>query len=424
MSLRLVKTEEWQRADNFVSEAPLSPSHTARPSVLHLINSFEIGGTERQAVELLKRIDPERFNVRLAAIRNRGPLYSEIAYRFPEVPEFPLTSFYNANAARQLSRLRSLILRERVRILHAHDFYAGVIGAVAARLSRIKIIACQRHLKLSDRRVHDWGTRLINRLADRIVVNSDAIRDYIVASGAASISKITVIRNGLRSPENLSDANLTEQSKSLRRELGLNAEAKLIGCVANLLPVKGHRYLIKAASRVAQADSNAHFILIGEGPLRAEIEQQAAQLRITARVHLLGHRDDAATLVSSFDLAVLASLREGLPNAVMEAMACAVPVVATSVGGTTELITDYETGYLVAPADAETLSERILWALRHEKESREVARRGQQKIIENFGMSRMVDSVEQVYDELLSNESKITHYSRFHRRGVKSKSGG
>src|SRR5262245_22918972 len=103
----------------------------SRVRVLHLINNFEVGGTERQAVELLKRLNPGRFDVRLGAIRKAGPLYNEIADRFPEVPEFPLTSFYNANAVKQLRRLYALLVRERIHILHAHDFYAGMIGVMA-----------------------------------------------------------------------------------------------------------------------------------------------------------------------------------------------------------------------------------------------------------------------------------------------------
>jgi len=106
------------------------PSQRARyrPRVLHLINNFEIGGTERQAVELLRRLDMDRYDLRLAAVRHKGPLYSAISTRFPEVPEFPLTSYYNANAFRQFRRIRSWMVREQVDILHAHDFYAGVLG--------------------------------------------------------------------------------------------------------------------------------------------------------------------------------------------------------------------------------------------------------------------------------------------------------
>src|ERR1700687_2694188 len=127
-----------------IAEAPIA-RHTAqvgkaarvRPRVLHLITSFEIGGTERQAVELLKRLDGERYDVRLAVLRNEGPFYSEIEARFPDVPEFPLTSFYDANAVKQLVRLRRLMLREKIDILHAHDFYSSFIGTAAARLAGV-----------------------------------------------------------------------------------------------------------------------------------------------------------------------------------------------------------------------------------------------------------------------------------------------
>src|SRR5262249_4611490 len=96
---------------------------TRKPRILHLITSFEVGGTERQAVELLKRIDRQRFDASLAAIRHEGPLYREVAEMFPRIPLFPLTSFYNVNAAKQLMRLRNWIVRKKVNILHAHDFY-------------------------------------------------------------------------------------------------------------------------------------------------------------------------------------------------------------------------------------------------------------------------------------------------------------
>src|SRR3989449_9404509 len=115
MSAALTKTSVAAAAQ--VREAVLE-----RPRVLHLITSFEIGGTERQAVELLKRLDTDRYDVRLAALRNVGPLYREISARFPNVTEFPLTSFYNANAVKQFGRLRSLMVHEQVDILHAHDF--------------------------------------------------------------------------------------------------------------------------------------------------------------------------------------------------------------------------------------------------------------------------------------------------------------
>lgn len=381
------------------AERPLLVSESDRlhPRVLHLITSFEIGGTERQAVELLKRLDSERYDLRLAVLRNEGPFYEEIETLFPDVPEFPLTSFYNANAVKQLARLWRLMIREKIDILHAHDFYSGVIGATAARLAGVRVIACQRHLKLSDRRVHDLGTRMIHRLAHRVLVNSEAIRDRIMEQGSAPPGKIVVIRNGVLGAH----ASRALGRYELCRELGLESDVKLVGMVARLQPVKGHRFFIEAAASVLRSQPDARIVLVGDGPLRSEIESQAAGLGIADRVHLLGDRIDVTQLVPAFDLLVLASLHEGLPNAVMEAMAAGVPVVATAVGGTKELITDGETGYLAPPADSEALADRIVLALTGD--NLEIISKARRRITTAFGIERMVESIERLYDELMNS---------------------
>jgi glycosyltransferase involved in cell wall biosynthesis len=369
--------------------------------VLHLITSFEIGGTERQAVELLKRLDGERYDVRLAVLRNEGPFYGEIEARFPDVPEFPLTSFYDANALKQLTRLRRLMLRDKIDILHAHDFYSSFIGAAAARLCGVRVIACQRHLKLSDRRAHKWGTRLIHRLAHRILVNSEAIRDHIIEHDSAPLGKIVVIRNGV-----VPVTSSTNPREELRRELGLEAGSTLVGIVARLQAVKGHQFFIEAAARVLRSRREVHFVLVGDGPLRTEIENQAAALGITDHVHMLGDRADVSRLVGAFDLLVLASLHEGLPNAVMEAMAAGVQVVATSVGGTKELIADGVTGYLAPPSDSAALADRIEFALGDEIHRKEIVSAARRRITSAFGIERMVESVETLYQELTEERAQ------------------
>lgn len=377
--------------------AQVCESARRRPRVLHLITSFEIGGTERQAVELLKRLDGKRYDVRLAVLRNDGPFYSEIETRFPEVPEFPLTSFYDANAVRQLVRLRRLMRREKIDILHAHDFYSSFIGAAAARLCGVRVIASQRHLKLSDRRAHKWGTRLIHRLANRILVNSEAIREHIVTNEGARPAKIVVVKNGVV-PITSSATNRVE----LCREVGVDTGVTLVGIVARLQTVKGHRFFIEAAAEVLRRRTDAHFVLVGDGPLRTEIANQAAEFGIADSVHFLGDRADVSRLVSAFDLLVLASLHEGLPNAVMEAMAAGVPVVATAVGGTKELISDGETGYLAPSANSPALAERIVFALSDEAHREEIISAARRKITSAFGIERMVESVEALYDEVMA----------------------
>ncbi|MEW6127511.1 MAG: glycosyltransferase [Acidobacteriota bacterium] len=392
---------------------------TRKPRVLHLVNSFEAGGTERQFVELLKRINRNRFDVRLAAIRKEGAFYQEIAPLFSEISEFRINSFYNRNAFNQLRRLRALIQKEAIDIIHTHGFYDSLFGTVAGRLSNITVIASQRHLKLSDRRVHEWGTRIIHRFANRIVVNSQAIRDSIIERNQACESKIIVIRNGLcelATPSNSNRKNQTpshaeqlnnelarqQAHKALCRELGIHPQSKIFGMVARLYPVKGHKYFLEAAAQVAANAEQAHFVLVGDGELKNQLAQQAENLGIQNRLHLLGNRSDARHLVSAFDVAVLTSLSEGLPNTVMEAMSAGVPMVATAVGGTRELIRDGETGFLVPPADVNSLVERLRFILSNETLSKRIAENGREFVTSQFSISRMVEAVEHLYEELLT----------------------
>jgi L-malate glycosyltransferase len=382
------------------SAAPAAHSQR-RPRVLHLINSFELGGTERQAVELLKRLDQNRYDVRLAAIQRKGPLYDEVAAHYPRLHEFPLNSLYNAQALRQIRRLRAWLLDEQIDILHAHDFYAGWLGMLAAQFTPVKLIACQRHLRLSDRWVHTAGRRVINRLAHRVVVNAEMIRSYVLETGTAREDKLVVIRNGLTFQADPAERETVRAA--LLKELQLPADALLIGNVANLRPVKGHRYLLQAAATVIRQFPQAHFLLIGTGELLTALQAQATELGIRAHVHWLGQRPQAAQLAQAFDLAVLASLHEGLPNTVMEAMAAGVPVVATAVGGVLEMIIDGETGYLAPAADAARLAEKLLQALANQPGRAEIAARGRAFVLAQFSMQRMVMATEQLYDELSGN---------------------
>lgn len=388
-----------------------------RPKILHIINSFIYGGTERQATELLKRVDFDRYDYSLAVLRKEGALYEQIASRFPDVDEYRLTSFYDKNAVCQYLRLRNMLIRNGINLIHAHDFYSSMLSIIAGRLAGVRVIASQRHLKLSDRRLHDWGQRFINRASNRVLVNSDAIRAHILSSCNIEPDKIVVVKNGFISSEDelVNDEFVSDHISPRQQvcdELGLGQSVTLIGMVGRLDAIKGHRYLIEAAAQVVREYSDAHFVIVGDGELRDEITSQISLLGLQDRVHLLGYRANASRIASAFDLSVLASLHEGLPNVVMEAMSAGVPVVATDVGGTTELITDGETGYLVPPADSDALAQRICWALANNEERKRIARHALQFIHSNFTLSQMVSSVEQVYDEMTEDIVNSQHTER------------
>ncbi|OQW31032.1 MAG: hypothetical protein A4E19_20940 [Nitrospira sp. SG-bin1] len=378
-----------------------------RLRILHLINNFELGGTENQAVLLLKHLDRTRYDIRLGALSTSGPLFEQVAPLYGAIGRYPLNSFYDYNALKQAIRLRSYLRENGIQIIHTHEFYSGILATVAALFTEIKVIASQRNLRMSDRLVHSWGRRGINALADTILVNAQAIKAHILTTSSVSPANIVVIKNGLsgvsfvRDPEQLLEVQFRAKM-DLTCELGIASSSAIVGMVANFRPVKGHRHVLDAAARVLQRLSNVHFLFIGEGELRSDLERQTKELGIERNIHLMGHRTDARSLVAGFDVALLASLHEGMPNTVLEAMAAGVPVIATAVGGVNEIIEDGQTGYLVPPGDPVALAECLNRVLEHKQVRRKIGLQGQQFVQNNFTVGQLVLSVQELYESIVN----------------------
>jgi glycosyltransferase involved in cell wall biosynthesis len=273
---------------------------------------------------------------------------------------------------------------------------------------------------MSDRFVHLWGRRVLNAIADRVLVNAEAIRKQILETSSIVRTKVVVVRNGLAHVQDGSrevsmsesmGCNAKPEGSSFARcaartvlidTLGIPDASIIVGTVANLRPVKGHRHLIEAAAQILQAHPNVHFVFIGEGDLRPVLEGQVKDLGIDGHVHFMGHREDARFLTAGFDLAVLASLHEGMPNTVLEAMAAGVPVLATAVGGVTEIIVDQDTGFLVPPGNPAAMADRLGSMLVRTDLRAAIGVRGYQFVHATFDINRMVASVQSLYDELLN----------------------
>ena len=384
-------------------QEPVAGPKTLRASlrILNFITSFDVGGTEAQLAELLQHINRERFDVRLACIHNRGALCPDAIRSCGDVAVFPLKRFYDLNAPIQALKLRSLLLQQEIDILHTHDFYSGVLGSVAARLAGVRILASQRHLKLSNRRVHEWGTRLIHRFSDQVLVNSEAVRQAVLANGVASEQRVTLIHNGVRRAGSGHEDNRAAARARVLNELGLREPVMLAATIARLEVVKGHRFLVDAAAALRADYPSLHYVVIGSGLLADDITSQVSRLGLENRVHLLGERSDVLDILPGFDLSILPSLHEGFPNAVMESMAAGVPVIATEVGGVVELIYDKVTGYLVPPMDSAALAAGIAFAIDNPALIAAVSVRGRDFVTGRFSMARMVASVEETYERLM-----------------------
>ena len=204
------------------------------------------------------------------------------------------------------------------------------------------------------------------------------------------------IRNGIRIAE-----LHPEGGRRIRTELGIAENIPIVGIVGRLSPQKDYPTFLKAAAEVLRAVPEAVFLIAGDGSLRHELEKLAAGLTIESRVRFLGYRTDILDVVSTFDVFVLSSLWEGLPLAVLEAMALEKPVVATSVPGTAEAVVDGESGYLVPLKDSPVLAQKTVELLRDPEKSRKMGKAGRRRVVDYFDLGRMVDEHERLYRRLL-----------------------
>ena len=387
-----------------------------RPNVLFIIDSFEQGGSERQAMQLLRQLhESGRCRVHLACLQDRGSLRAEAnQLGIGEIHEYALNSFYDLNFVGQLRRLVHFIKKKEIDVVHTHCFYTNIFGMTGAFLARV-------HGRVTSKGETDGfrtpiqkrAERVAFRLSHRVIANCLVVQDQLIREGV-SPSKIIQHYNGL-------DMQRLKVRLGLRREEALAAfglpqepPRRYISIVANLRnPVKDHAMFLRAAARVRAAVPDAGFVIAGEGELMNDLREFAKQLGLQDDVFFIGRCDNVAELLFASDVGVLSSKAEGFANAILEYMAASLPVVATDVGGVREAIVDGETGYIVASDDDEKMAERIIELLHNPERARAMGTRGRLIIAEKFSCDRHLQNTLELYDELLStprlSPSQIGH---------------
>jgi len=382
-----------------VPQAPRISSNGAR-KVFYLVDSFNVGGTEVQAVELALRISTAGYQVTLGCLRAQGPLLERLKGTTIAVREFhPRGGIDSVAGIYQLLRLSRFLRREKFDIVHTHDLWSNLLGVPAARLAGIPAIVSSRrdlahfHWYRGKRRV--WLRRIQN-LSGAVLTNASPIRDALVSEDGFHHEKIRVIHNGV-------DLEKFHTARNHRDRLFRGAGGgKLVVLVGNMhSDVKGHPWLIASAPAVIREFPSTLFALVGDGERRADFEQQAAELGVKENFLFMGHRADVADILASCDVAVLPSRAEGLPNAVLEYMSAGLPVIVSQVGGNAELVTDGVTGLLVPPENAASLSEALLKLLCDPGLAEQLAQNAREFIVRNFSFERLVNEVDALYSELL-----------------------
>jgi L-malate glycosyltransferase len=367
-------------------------------AILHVVDCLNVGGTERQLFELLRRMDRKRFRPLLATFKAGGELLGSLRSIGIEPVVFPLRgSLAQANTAIQVARMARLIRKENVRVVHAHDFYSNVIGVAAASLAGARSIASRRDLAHWLGGTQRKALRFACRMADAVVANAAAVAEQTERELAVAAAKMRVIPNGI-DVENFDMKAFRTPDPLLPAGDVAIPRVCMVGSMH--LPDKGHADLLKAAAILKARNVRAQFLLVSDGALRKELEDKARALGVGDDVFFLGRRDDVPSLLVRSDIVAHPSWSEGFPNAVLEAMCAARPVVATRVGGIPEVMRDGEHGILVAPERPAELASALEKLITHSLAGHVMGLRGRKHVEEVYSLDRMYERTAALYDEL------------------------
>lgn len=358
-----------------------------RPGVLLVGDTLNLGGTEGQFAEVACGLDRARWDVHVCCVRAEGPLRGRLEAAGLQPWSVGPSSFRSPALTLAILRLARYLRRHTVRLVHCFDFYSNILGVSAARLAGASVvIASQRDMGNLRSRGQQTIHSMALGLATHVLVNSEAIAVSLAGTRAAKRDRLAVIPNGV----DLARFAPAAETSSGRPPM-------TVGTLANLRPEKGLRQLVEAAAVVTRKVPGARFVIWGDGPLRSDLAALIGARGLKGIVEMPGPTRQPETALKRCDVFVLPSLSEASSNVVLEAMATALPVVATRVGGLPGLVEDQGTGLLVPPDDVPALAQAIARLLETPGLAATMGARGRTRALADFGLDRMSERVDTFY---------------------------
>jgi len=367
-------------------------------SVAFITGQLGLGGAEKQLYLLVKGLVQEGWHVSIITLNPDKGEYWEDPLRDLGIRIHGISRALSRS--RRLLEVKRILRQESVEIVHSWNMHTNFYAAAGGRLSGTLVrLGSERGNHHSSHKVLGrWGYTLSLCGLDSLVVNSAAAAGFLLRYRPRL--KVRVVANGVEIPE----PPATEETKQrLRSQLGISDSSLVIGAVGSMVPRKNFKSLINAVCALGGRLERTVLVVIGDGPLRAELERRALANFSVARVMFPGAVPEAAAWYPAFDLLCSSSLdQEGMPNVLMEAGAAGLPVVATAVGGALELVEDGVNGFLVPPDNIDSMVEKLEKLLRDPDARRRMGQAGREKMRREFRVSAMVSHMMQVYEEMLS----------------------
>jgi glycosyltransferase involved in cell wall biosynthesis len=375
-------------------------------NILFVVTELELGGAQTQLLELLRRLDKERFRPFLLSSR-RGILIPEAS--LIEGLFFKRSFWLN----REISLFKDIlalieiylfIKKHKIRIVHTHSSKAGILGRCAAALAGVRPVIHTVHgwsfngyQRLLLRKLFVVLERIAAGFTDTIIVVCEHDKQKGLANKIGEADKYQLIRYGI------DYVRYGLAQKNIRPGLGLKPLGLVVGMISCFKPQKAIGDFIEAARLISESFSEVSFILVGDGPLRNEAERLISSYNLEEKIILTGWRRDIPEILSAMDIFVLTSLWEGLPIAVLEALASAKPVVATHTGGIGEVVSEGKNGFLVPPKDTGLLCEKLGLLLNDRALRIKMGEEAAKTLGEPFFINNMLKDTQSLYDKLIYN---------------------
>lgn len=362
----------------------------------YVIKEMEMGGSQTHLLQVLQLLDRTRFEPVLYCLTGKGALLDATrALGVPIHMPAAAASFKGFGLMGRVAALARALRRERIDIVHNYLLRANLVGSISARLARVPVVLCSKRGCHWRRGFELVGAKIGNALADSVMVNAEAVRDFVHGNEGCSREKMAVIPSGVDT-----DRFQPLRPAQFKARLGLREDRLVVGVVTRMRVRKGVEEFIRAIGEVRETRPEVHGVIVGEVSLDDALQDLVRSLQLEDHLSLLGRRSDMPEVFAAFDVFVLSSHDEGMSNAILEAMAMEKPVVATDVGGTGEVVRHGHSGLLVPPKDPHALAVAVSEVLAQPARAHEMGRLGRRIVEEGFSAHAMVRQMEQLYLDL------------------------
>ena len=367
--------------------------------ILRVIPSLEMGGVERTLTSILPRLDKKKYKVYLCCLFKRDKLADTMESLNIPIIKFKMRARldFDGKYIIGILRLAYLMKKMQIDIVHTHLYRANIAGRIAAKLAGVPVIIANEHnidsWKKFPQKLND---RVLAGITNKIIVVSNAVKNFYINKIGIPEDKITTIYNGVDIPKFQTHVDINKKKK----EFGIKSSEKVITIIGRLHQQKGHCYFLKAAQIIVKKKPNVKFLIVGDGPLGSQLRDMSNDLKISKNVIFAGLRNDIPQILAMSDISVLTSLREGFSITVLESMAAGKPVIATNVGGNSEIIEHGKTGFIIQPKSPEDMALYSLNLINNQELAKRMGQEAEKRVL-NFSIDRMVEKTEDLYKGLL-----------------------